>query len=74
MQYLSPAEREDLRAAIATAGERADAAAPLAWLRMEPDGDRAEVRMTTWPGGVDRRIARAGYHGNVVELAGLEEA
>ena len=34
-------------------------AAPLAWLRMEPGGDRAELRLTTWPGG-EERCAGAG--------------
>jgi hypothetical protein len=37
---------------------------------MEPDGERAAVRMAVWPGGGDRLLARAGYHGTPVELAG----
>jgi hypothetical protein len=53
---------------VREAGERATAAAPLAWLRMEPAGRRAEVRLATWPAGEDRLIARAGYHGTPVEL------
>jgi hypothetical protein len=32
------------------------------------DGDRAAVRLTTWPGGEERLIARAGYHGTPVGL------
>ena len=35
-----------------------------------PDGDRAEVRLTVWPGGEDRALLRAGYHGTPVEIAG----
>jgi hypothetical protein len=70
MQYLSADGREDLRRTLADAGSRADTEAPLAWLRMEPDGPRAAIRMTTWPGGEDRLLARAGYHGNPVEIQG----
>jgi len=67
-QYLSDAERTALFGAIREAGERATADAPLAWLRMEPADDRADVDLTLWPGGDTRRIARAGYHGSPVEL------
>lgn len=67
-QYLGDAERQSLFDGIREAGERATAAAPLAWLRMEPADDRADVELTLWPGGEDRRIARAGYHGSPVEL------
>jgi hypothetical protein len=41
--------------------------APLAWLRMEPAGDYTDLRLTTWPGGAERHLARAGYHGTPVE-------
>jgi hypothetical protein len=68
MQYLSDQERDAFEREVEAAGERASAAAPLAWLRMEPDGDRAAIRITTWPGGEERLLARAGYHGNPVEL------
>jgi hypothetical protein len=67
-QYLSDEERAALFGSIEAAGERATAQAPLAWLRMEPADDRADVELTLWPGGETRRIARAGYHGNPVEL------
>ena len=68
MQYLSDEEREAFERAVAEAGARASDEAPLAWLRMEPDGDRAAIRITTWPGGEERLLARAGYHGTPVEL------
>jgi hypothetical protein len=68
MQYLDEGERRRFEARIREAGERADAAAPLAWLRMEPAGERAEVRLTLWPDGEDRVIARAGYHGDLVDF------
>lgn len=67
-QYLSDEEREGLFSGIREAGERASDAAPLAWLRMEPADDRADLELTLWPGGEDRRLARVGYHGNPVEL------
>jgi len=67
-QYLGDAERQSLFDGIREAGERATAEAPLAWLRMEPVDDRADVELTLWPGGETRRIARVGYHGSPVEL------
>lgn len=67
-QYLSEKERAALFGAIEEAGERAGAEAPLAWLRMEPADDLADVHLTLWPGGEERRLARAGYHGNSVQL------
>ncbi len=67
-QYLSDEERAALFESIRGAGDRASATAPLVWLRMEPNDDRADLHLTTWPGGEERRLARAGYHGNPVEL------
>jgi hypothetical protein len=67
-QYLSDEERADLFETIRAAGEHATAEAPLAWLRMEPADDRANLDLTLWPGGEDRRLARVGYHGSPVEL------
>jgi hypothetical protein len=66
LQYLSADERAQLRAAILAAGERASGAAPLAWLRMEPGGEQADVRLTTWPHGEERVVGRAGYHGHPI--------
>jgi len=67
-QYLSDEERATLFDGIREAGERATAEAPLAWLRMEPADDRANLELTTWPGGEDRLLARVGYHGTPVEM------
>jgi hypothetical protein len=67
-QYLSEEELASFHRTVREAGGRATQDAPLAWLRMEPDGDRAAVRLTVWPGGEDRLLARAGYHGSPVEL------
>lgn len=68
MLYLPEEERLEFERTLEDAGRRADAAAPLAWLRMEADGELAAVRLRTWPGGEDRLLARAGYHGDRVEL------
>jgi hypothetical protein len=71
MQYLAREEREAFEAAVREAGDRAGATAPLAWLRMEPDdGDATHVRLTMWPGGRDRVLARAGFHGDPVDWVG----
>jgi hypothetical protein len=69
-QYLSDGERNALFGGIAEAGARATADAPLAWLRMERADDRANLDLTVWPAGEERRLARVGYHGNPVELTG----
>ncbi|HEX6751982.1 MAG TPA: DUF2332 domain-containing protein [Solirubrobacterales bacterium] len=67
-QYLSDEEREAFFGHVTAAGERASADAPLAWLRMEPVDDRADLELTLWPGSETRRLARVGYHGSPVEL------
>jgi hypothetical protein len=63
-QYLADSERATAEAALATAGERATGSAPLAWLRLEPSADltHTELRVTTWPGGEERLLARCHYH------------
>lgn len=68
MQYLSEEERDAFGRIVREAGSRAGEDTPLAWLRMEPDGERAAVRLATWPGGEDRLLASAGYHGTPVDL------
>jgi hypothetical protein len=66
-QYLTVEARGRLLATIEAAGRRAGHAAPLAWLRMEPGGDRqTEVRLTLWPGPRERVLATAGFHGQPV--------
>ena len=63
-QYVPEDERERIRHTLATA--RAGADARLAWLRMESDGADARLDATVWPGGEERLLARAGYHGRPV--------
>ena len=73
LQYLDDHERARVRAAIEAAGAAATERAPLAWLRMEPGGELADVRLRTWPGGADALVARAGYHGRPVHWLGVSE-
>lgn len=63
-QYLTDEERVAAEAALATAGGQATSDAPLAWLRLEPSADltHTELRVTTWPGGKHRLLARCQYH------------
>ena len=62
--YLTADEQDDVRATFRDAGERATTDAPLAWLRLEsvPDLSHTELRLTTWPGGEERFLARATHH------------
>jgi len=70
LQYLSKDARRALTGALGAAGRRATADAPLAWLRMEPGRDGAEVRLTSWPGGDERLVAISGYHGPPIRWLG----
>jgi hypothetical protein len=63
LQYLPRERRQVLRERIAAAGARATEAAPLHWLRMEPGGEVAELRLTSWPGGREELLATSGFHG-----------
>lgn len=69
-QYLAPDRRRRVRAAIDHAGRTATLQAPVAWLRMEPAGDQAELRLNLWPGGDDELLATAGYHGRPIRWLG----
>lgn len=63
LQYLPRERRGAFRDAMAAAGRRASEAAPLAWLRFEPGGDVAELRLALWPEGRDELLATSGFHG-----------
>jgi hypothetical protein len=62
-QYLSEESSQKLETAVMEAGARATPDAPFARLWMEPANELADVRLKLWPGGAERLIARAGYHG-----------
>ena len=66
IQYLDQPSRDRVRAVLDDAGARATSTAPFAWLRMEPAGEQAEVRLTLWPGGEERLVATTGDHGREV--------
>jgi hypothetical protein len=66
VQYLSAEEASALHAAITAAGSRATSGAPFAWLFLEPGEQQADVRLTVWPGGEQRLLARAGFHSTAV--------
>jgi hypothetical protein len=68
-QYLPPATQARIGASLEAAATRARRAAPLAWLRMEfyAAGAPAELRLTLWPDGTERTLARAHPHGEWVE-------
>jgi hypothetical protein len=65
-QYLSEEGRGRVLAALESRGRIATVDSPLAWLKMESGADQAEVRLTTWPGGEERLLATAGFHGRDV--------
>jgi hypothetical protein len=71
MQYFEPDDIAAFTAILDDAGARATPSAPLAWLRFEPTSTtevtRAELRLTRWPGGEERLLALAGFHGTPVE-------
>ncbi len=63
LQYLPRSSFELVRSTITAAGAAATADAPICWLRMEPAGDVADVRMRCWPDGDEHLLATTGYHG-----------
>ena len=72
MQYLPDDRRAAFKELVRRRGaEEATTAAPLAWLRFEPVGSEAAVRLTIWPGGEDHTVAWAGFHGQNVRWLGL---
>ncbi len=62
-QYLSDRARQAMLEAIDAAGRAATRHAPFVWLRLEPGGDQAELRLTSWPGGTTHLLAKSSYHG-----------
>jgi hypothetical protein len=70
-QYLGTQVQERLRAAIVHAGESA-ACGPVVWARMEPAGERADLRADAWIDGIHSQyvLADIGYHGADVTWRG----
>ncbi|MEW6471236.1 MAG: DUF2332 domain-containing protein [Actinomycetota bacterium] len=71
MQYLPDDRRAAFKQLVRSRGAAdATADAPLAWLRFEPVGDEAAVRLAVWPGGTDHTLAWSGFHGQNVRWLG----
>jgi hypothetical protein len=66
-QYFDADSQNRVTAQIEAAGERASAAAPLAWLRYEQEAEsgKPSLRLRTWPGG-EQLLAWAHPHGRSV--------
>ena len=45
--------------AFEAAGARADARSPLAWVRLEHEGENHVLRLRSWPDGEDEALAEA---------------
>jgi hypothetical protein len=59
-------------ASISAAGERATDEAPLALLSFEAgeDSSAPDTRLTVWPGGEERLMARSSFHPTTIEWLG----
>lgn len=70
-EHLAPAERERLQGTIEAACSAATQAAPMAWLRMEPNaGNRYETRVTAWPSRAETLIAVSDGHAQSIDWTG----
>lgn len=65
-QYLPRTAQQRIRAHLERCGSLASATAPVAWLRLEPAGPVAALRLTTWPGEQEQLIATSSYHGSAI--------
>ena len=70
VSYLSAEEGSRLHGAITAAGAAATPDAPVAWLFLEPGEEETDVRLTLWPGGEQRLLARAGFQSSAVRWLG----
>lgn len=73
-QYLDPAARAQLAAAMTRLLNGADARAPIAWLSLERAAGQgayglAELRLALSPDPQRRLLGHASYHGSALELA-----
>ena len=74
-QYIPPAGRAAIEAAMAQAAARATAARPLAWIMLETNRQtfRHELRLRYWPGGEAAVLLGAAHaHGAWVEWLGRD--
>ncbi len=68
-QYLPSETQAQIVSAMDRAGAAATGEAPLAWLRLEPDGKAgsAAILLSLWPGGGTRELGRGDYHGRFAD-------
>lgn len=68
-QYLPAAAQAKGQAIINAAGARATLATPLAWFRMEADGQSpgAGMHLRLWPGNFDVPMGRIDFHGRWID-------
>lgn len=62
-QYLPRSTKERMRGLLVKHGSTTTRTRPLAWVRMEPAGVVADVRITMWPDASERCVAVTSYHG-----------
>jgi hypothetical protein len=70
-QYLTAHDQAAIAETLAHHGALATERTPLAWLRLEPDGGApgAGLRLTCWPGGTERLLARGDFHGRWIAMS-----
>ena len=67
-EHLTAEVHEQMQRAIEDACNAATPASPMAWLRLEPLGTYPyETRVTFWPSGEERLIARSDGHAQSIE-------
>lgn len=71
-QYFPDDKKSEGEAILKQAGSRATDRAPIAWLRLEADGDTpgAGLVLTLWPSGETKILARGDFHGRWIEWLG----
>ena len=74
-QYFPADAQARGQALIESAGARATADSPLAWMQMETDGDTtgkigAALTLRLWPGDLTLALGRADFHGRWVQWSG----
>ncbi len=69
LQYLSEDDRHCITAMMASAGSKATSDRPLAWIGLEwtPDRREVELRLTFWPDGESRVLAKCHPYGDWIE-------
>ena len=61
--YLDDSARARVRGLLADAAEGASPGAPVAWLFLEMESERFELRLRLWPDGQERQLATSTAHG-----------